>query len=185
MTAEGTDIPKLPLIELADRHFGLTSAIAATYLEAAEVSLERHHQSPTTFEFIDDDRSTSIEVIWRSPSPQTRLAWANETDATEAGAYACAIAALELSRGLYAIQRAETLTGADYYIAPIGNTGEDLEHWYRLEISGTHLARIGVNSRLKTKIRQAQRGQSKLPAIAAVVGFKVALIVVQTVERSL
>jgi hypothetical protein len=94
MTAKGTDIPTLPLTELADRHSGLTAAIAATYLEAAEVSLERHHQSPTTFELINDDRSTSVEVIWRSPSPQTRLAWANETDATEAGAYACAIADL-------------------------------------------------------------------------------------------
>jgi hypothetical protein len=114
-----------------------------------------------------------------------RLAWANETDATEAGAYACAIAALELSRGLYAIQRAETLTGADYYVAPIDSTEEDLENWYRLEISGTQLARIGANSRLKTKIRQAQRGKSKLPAIATVVGFKAALIVIQTVERSL
>jgi hypothetical protein len=42
MTAQGTDIPTLPLTELADRHFGLTSAIAATYLEAAEVSLEQY-----------------------------------------------------------------------------------------------------------------------------------------------
>ena len=67
---KATEPKKLPLTALADRHLGLTPAIAAAYIEAAEVSLERHNQSPTTFELIDDDQATTIEVIWKSPSPQ-------------------------------------------------------------------------------------------------------------------
>jgi hypothetical protein len=42
--------PILPLDELADRHPGLTPAIAASDLEAASVCLSRHHQAPTDFE---------------------------------------------------------------------------------------------------------------------------------------
>ena len=38
-----------------------------------------------------------------------------------------AIAATELCFGLYAVCRAETLTGADYYIRPDPNSVEDLE----------------------------------------------------------
>lgn len=112
------EIQRLPISQLAVQHIGLTQAIAATYIEAATVCLSRHHQSPTIFELIDDANLSTVEVGWDRPSLQVRLAWANEIDATEAGAYACAIAAIALSRNFYAVRRAETLTGADYYVAP-------------------------------------------------------------------
>jgi hypothetical protein len=115
-------------------------------------------------------------------SPQTRMARANTTDATEAGAYACALAAIEQTRELYAIQHAETLTGADYYMAPVGDEGIDLENCYRVEISGTDLATLEVRRRLKVKLHQLRSGQSDLPAIAIVIGFKASLILIQTLE---
>jgi hypothetical protein len=174
--------PILPLDELADRHPGLTPAIAASDLEAASVCLSRHHQSPTDFELQDDGRSIIVTLAWATPSPRTQLAWANTTDTTEAGAYACAIAAIEQSRGLYAIRRAETLTGADYYIGPIGSDADKLQNCYRLEISGTDLATLEVRRRLKIKLTQARLGNSPLPAVAVVVGFKAALILIQTLE---
>ena len=65
-------------------------------------------------------------VAWEPPDENCLRAWANHDDATRDGAYACAIAAAELSLGLYAISRAETLTGAEYYVAPLGQTIEDL-----------------------------------------------------------
>ena len=174
----------LSITNLEQRHPRLTLAIAATYLEAAAVCLSRHHESPVLFELLDDSDEHLIEIIWNSPDLQTRLAWANETDAIEAGAYGCAIAALELSRGLYAVRRAETLTGADHYVAPVGCGIDDIQDCYRLEISGTQLAKIEVEKRLRTKLKQVKQGKSNLPAIAAVVGFRASLILIQTLEQS-
>lgn len=81
--------------------------------------LSRHQESPTDFQLEDDQEAMTITLLWEPPSPQTRLAWANTTDATEARAYACALAAIAHTRELSAIQRAETRTGSDYYIAPV------------------------------------------------------------------
>ena len=80
---------------------------------------------------------------------------------------------------MVAVHRAETKTGADYYIAPIGEELEDLENWWRLEVSGTHSDKSTVKRRLRIKLDQ---GKSKLPALAAVVGFQVQLILLQTVD---
>ena len=104
-------------------------------------------------------------------------AWANETDATEAGACALVLAAVERADGLVAMRRAETLTGADYYVAPEGSEPRDLEACLRLEVSGVdHGTKSAVNSRLTAKLEQAYRGNSDLPAMAGVVGFKVKTI---------
>ena len=174
--------PVLPIASLSNRHPGLTPAIAAGYAEAAAVCLSRHHETPTEFELQDNNESIIVTLLWDPPSPQTRMAWANTTDATESGAYACALAAIEQSRGFYAVRRAETFTGADYYIEPLNGTTRKLENCYRLEISGTDLATLEVRRRLKVKLKQAKLGNSPLPAIAVVVGFKASLILIQTLE---
>jgi hypothetical protein len=172
----------LPLDELVNRHPGLTPAIAASYLEAAAVCLNRHHQPPSDFELQDNETSSIVTLIWEPPSLQTQLAWANTSDTTEAGAYACGLAAIARSRNLYTIERAEMLTGADYYMAPLGDDGTDLENYYRIEISGSDLAKLDVRRRLRVKLKQLRQGRSNLPAIAVVVGFKASLILIQTLE---
>jgi hypothetical protein len=178
-------LPLLPLKHLAERHVGLTPEIAASYFQAAQVCLDLHHVPPTEFVLRDDSGEIIATVDWEPAGEQSRNAWANQTDATENGAYACALAAVELMKGLFAVRRAETLTGADFYVAPAGKRGEDLEECFRLEISGTRLSDAGVKSRLRQKIKQAAKGQSNLPALAAVVGFKARLIVVQKVGEEL
>jgi hypothetical protein len=82
-------------------------------------------------------------------------------------------------KGLAAVRRAETRTGADFYVVPVGKRPEDLKEWIRLEVSGTHLDEADVQTRLRRKIKQAARGQSSLPAMAMVVGFKARLIAVR------
>lgn len=73
-----------------------------------------------------------------------------------------------------AVRRAETLTGSDWYVAPDGTDSNDLETCIRLEVSGIKAGTsVDVQRRLREKVAQAARGQSNLPAIAAVVGFKV------------
>jgi hypothetical protein len=112
-----------------------------------------------------------------------RNAWANNIDATESGAYGVSLAAVEAERKLVAVRRAETLTGADWYVAPEGTTPDDLENCLRLEVSGVDSGgQSVVETRLKQKIEQARKGKSNLPAIASVVGFKERIVAIQTVS---
>ena len=176
---------RLPLNKMYERHRGLTKSIAESYCEAARVCLDRHHVSPEKF-VLNDDTLESITIVeWDLTDEQCRAAWANKDDATRDGAYACAIAATELSRSLFAVSRAETLTGADYYIAPFGKDLNDLEDCFRLEVSGTDLTQSQAKRRLDEKVKQALSGRSNLPALAVVVGFKAKLILIKTVEEAL
>jgi hypothetical protein len=129
-----TGILKLPLEDMAGRHPGLTYFIAGYYLEAARVCLDRHHTSPTDFSYQNDQEEGITAVQWETTDAQTRGAHNNETDATRDGAYIFALAALEMLSGFVAVRRAETQTGSDYYVAPIGEAVDDLEGWWRLEV---------------------------------------------------
>ena len=175
-------LPLLPIKNLDQRHKGISQPLADSYLEAARVSLDRHHTPPQEFVVNDDSAEDIVLVEWDQTDERSKLAWANDDDATRDGAYACAIAATELTRGLIAVGRAETHTGADYYLAPIGEGLEDLENCIRLEVSGTNSDDSGVRTRLYGKVKQALNGDSDLPAIAAVVGFRARLIMIKKVE---
>ncbi len=182
----GDDTPQeLPLRNLHERHRGLTAAIAGSYEEAASVCLQRHHLPPVEVATSDDGSRSAAIVDWVPPDQRTRDAWANETDATEAGAYACVIAGIETMRGMFAVRRAETGTGADYYVGPVGSGVSDLEGCFRLEVSGVdHGDEKEVLKRLAAKVRQARAGNSSLPAIAGVFGFGTKLLAAQDVSES-
>jgi hypothetical protein len=173
----------LPLVDMAERHPGLTQPIAACYVEAARVCLDRHHMSPTEFTVQNGSETVRAMVRWETTDERVRSAWANDIDAIEAGAYACALAAVELTGGLVAIRRAETGTGADYYIGPPDQPFDDLEGCLRLEVSGIDRGTAAaVARRLQQKIEQAAAGNSNLPAMAGVVGFRAQLIQLEVVE---
>ena len=127
---------QLPFHKMEERHSGLTEAIAASYTEAARVCLNRHHEPPIDMTLESAEVNDVVVAQWNPPDSRTKAAWANVIDATEAGAYACALAAVELTDGLVAVHRAETRTGADYYIAPAGVAIQDLEDCIRFEVSG-------------------------------------------------
>lgn len=175
-------LPLLPLGNMHERHTGLSRPVAECYLEAARVCLDRHHTPPQEFLLHDDENENKIQINWEQTDERSRGAWANNDDATRDGAYACALAATELARGLVAIRRAETHTGADYYISIMGQNRDDLENCFRLEVSGTNIDSAGVRARLKDKVKQALNGDSNLPALAAVIGYRARLIMIQTVE---
>lgn len=176
--------PKLPFRNLSKRHYGLTLAVADSYTEAARVCLDRHHVPPVDFAISHYGNTQDAIVEWDPTDNRTKAAWANETDTTEAGAYACALAAIELTNDMVAVSRAETKTGADYYIAPVGIRLEDLEDSYRLEVSGLDRGSANaVRKRLQEKLNQAASGASNLPAIAGVVGFRAKLVLLQALEK--
>ena len=175
-------ISHLPLENMHERHDGLTQAVADYYLEAARICLDRNFLPPQEFNLRSENFERVAIAEWEPPDERCKKAWANKNDATRDGAYACALAATELCLDLYAISRAESLTGADHYIAPKSQPLEDLENCYRLEVSGTDKDYAEVKKRLAEKILQARSGKSNLPAITAIVGFKVKLIYIKKVE---
>jgi hypothetical protein len=178
-------IPTLPLRNMSERHPGLTLEVAAFYLQAAQVSLDRLHTSPTEFTLSENDEDQPTEVEWDATDVRIRSAWDNDTDRTEAGAYACSLAAVEIVKGLVAVSRAETRTGADYYVAPAGYGKHDLENCFRLEVSGIDQGDVGlIASRLRVKLKQTKNGRSNLPAIAAVTGFKAKVIMLQVLSET-
>jgi hypothetical protein len=185
VTDETLTDPTLPIHDLAARHLGLTDAVASYYTEAARVCLDRHHASPVGVQIDNAGTGVSATVDWVPTDERTRNAHANEIDATEAGAYACVLAAVELLMRMVAIHRAETATGADYYIAPTDSMGADLEEALRLEVSGIDKGSLAaVTRRLNVKLEQAAKGASNLPALAGVVGFRARLIMLRHVPRS-
>lgn len=164
--------PTLPFADLAARHPGISAGVGLSYEEAARVCLDRHHTPPTAFTVRDNGTESEADASWVGADIALRRAWANDIDATEAGAYALAVAAIELRRGLIAVRRAETRTGADYYVDDPNASPDDLESAIRLEVSGTSDGDAGViESRLKQKLNQTSKGDSNLPAMAVVVGF--------------
>ena len=136
----------LPFHKLGERHPGVTVAVGNGYTEAARVCLDRHHVSP--IEFVIQRPASSepevreVVVAWNETTQRERYAWGNATDATEAGAYGLALGSVELE-GLVAVRRAETGSGADYYIAAPGIPSDDLEDCLRLEVSGVDPETMG------------------------------------------
>lgn len=180
------ELKTLDLPNLHERHPGLTQSLAGTYHEAAAVCLNRHHESPIEVSVLFNGKTTARHISFASPDERTQAAWANEIDTTESGAYGVSLAAVESEAELVAVRRAETLTGADWYVAPKGEQPADLENCYRLEVSGVDAGnKATVEARLRQKIDQTRKGSSNLPAIASVVGFKEKSVLIQMVGDQL
>lgn len=179
-----TEDAVLPLYDLSARHYGLTKSIAVTYEAAACVCLDRHHMSPVSVTIRAAEVESSAMIVWEKADDRTRGALANRIDTTEMGAYGCIIAAVELTEGIYTVRRAETATGADYYVAPSGMGINDLEGCWRLEVSGTDRGNnAAVERLLRSKMNQTKEGNSNLPALAGVIGFEVLRILIEYVDE--
>lgn len=173
----------LKLESLHERHTGLTASLAGTFFEAASVCLSRHYDSPVDIEVKCNCNCSTRSVDFQKADTRMVNAYANDIDTTEFGAYGMSLAAVEAEEQLVAVRRAETLTGADWYVAPIGTEPEDLENCLRLEVSGVDTgSRSAIETRLLQKIAQTRRGSSNLPAIASVVGFKEKTVAIQKVS---
>lgn len=174
---------ELRLASLHERHPGLTPSLAETFFEAASVCLSRHHESPVMVEISHEGTKSVRTTNFLSPDQRMVNAWSNHIDTTESGAYGVSLAAIEAEQRYVAVKRAETLSGADWYVAPVGSSADDLEECLRLEVSGTDSGgRATIEARLRQKVDQARRGASNLPAIALVVGFKEKAVIFQSVR---
>ncbi len=181
---EDKTLPVMPLQDMAARHYGLIESVAGTYLDSARVCLDRHHKPPVEITISKKSDHTTALMKWEPTDERTRGALANRIDTTENGACGCILAAVEMTEGLYAVGRADILTGADYYVAPAGGRLEDLEDCWRLEISGTDKgSHAAVERLLRQKVQQTKNGISNLPALAGVMGFEVLSILIEYVSE--
>jgi hypothetical protein len=167
----------LPRIrQLYRRHSGITRSLSAAYEEAASVCLQT--QAPPTPFSIWCPNAMALRLLrWHVPSLRQQRAWANETDRIAAAAYGVALAAVESELGLVTVGRAQTLSGADYYVSR-PDDDDYLESAYRLEVSGTASAEVRrAQSRLQQKVRQVAHPRD--PSLACVVSFGTRRILIQ------
>jgi hypothetical protein len=164
--------------DLAERH-DVDPHQLQGYANAAKVRLEVHHKPPVDFEVTSKNATSTYEVTWQPVDDRLRRSYNNADDAKRDGAYVMAFAAVEDLEGMVSVARAETKTGADYYLVPAGSNPTDLENAFRLEVSGTDGSPTEVRHRLKQKQEQTRNGTGTEPAIAAVVGFKSKIILVE------
>jgi len=162
-------------------HPGVTPAASQNMCEAASVCLARHHEPPKRFSITCLGRFDTFLLQWEPPTPRARNCHANEHDATKDGAYAVILLTVERQLRLVAVGQAETGTGADWFVAPIGRGRDEsgapnLDHpeVLRLEVSGQNTGTIG--HRIRVKQQQVARGSPSIAGIAAVVGFERAVI---------
>src|SRR5437870_1112451 len=117
----GTTILVLPLANMAERHWGLTEAVAEVYLEAARVCLHRHHTSPSEFTIRTKASNTEAMAQWEAPDERTCRAWAEDHTESEHLAAEAEIAAragqIERAQELYT-QAAEAEGRALEHIDP-------------------------------------------------------------------
>jgi hypothetical protein len=114
------------------RHPGVSPAVSDAFAEAAEVCLDRYHSPPeTVVEVHWQDNLLLSTLLWSAPTVVAQRAWHNRDDATRDGAYIVSLAVIDAYLGFVAISRAETRTGADYYVAR--PEAEDLENAFRVE----------------------------------------------------
>ena len=159
------------------RHDGLTIGTSTSINEAARVCLNRHHDSPTELLIDHEGVHTPASARWTAPTERELRGWADDIRATEHGAEACALAALELTQGLVAIERSRRGSGSDYVVAASAPLADDIEESMRLEISGSdHGSHAQLAYRLREKIDQLKRGRDIRPGWAVVVGFAIAEI---------
>lgn len=179
-----TDVagPLPVLADLHQRHPGFYANLCGAYADAARVCLSRHHESPQLLRIQDEVTNTERNIAWHPPTAQVRAAWDNSDDATRDGAYAVSLATVEVTRSLVAVGRARTKSGADWLLVPAAEVEpDDFEGTIRLEVSGVDEGTVGA--RFNEKVKQAQAGDSNLPAIVSVVGFQALRVRVGDVEQ--
>lgn len=148
----------------------LSPGTVAFQREAASVALDAcHGHVPVEgiwYEVGDDPLAHPFRLNWAPATEQMRASHANETDCTEDGAYAVAIAAME-ALGFRIQTRAKHRSGADYVMVPAGASEEE---FLKLEVSGIRRGGDWMG-RLRIKMTQVRKGL-ELPGRAVVVHFE-------------
>jgi hypothetical protein len=179
--ATGREFPKIEALH--ESHSGMTAALCSVLAESVSVVLTRcDFAPPTLFDLHAQSRSSSALLVWQKANERRLRAYQNQDDSVRDAAYGVAIAAVEIETDLRVVSRADTRSGADYYLDRNDLAADQpkeatFEGSYRLEVSGVGDGDAdAVRQRLHSKRRQLSNGRSDKPGIAGVVGFRARLI---------
>jgi hypothetical protein len=162
----------------------LEPSLIETNAQAAEVCFDSNHRSPVHLTvLLDGAENGKYEVSWEALSDRQRRSHRNELNAAEYGGYGVALAVVRRVLNLRGYERADHLSGADYYAIPAGES--DFEKAVRLEVHGTQTELMSTfNWRVREKTQQLRNGASNLPGIACVVGFRLTMVMLQAVQNA-
>ena len=165
--------------ELLQHHTNLTPELVQFLCQAAKVCLHQNCTSPALFAVKSAGVRGSLEISWMSPTSREVFSHRNHIDTIENAAYAIGITCVGHTLNMVALGRTEELTGADWYIAPVGQDVCDPETGFPdLDAPGVFRLEVGGRSTenpvttLKGKLKQLRKAESDLPGIAAVVVFQ-------------
>ncbi|NOU33845.1 MAG: hypothetical protein HOO96_38620 [Polyangiaceae bacterium] len=167
------------------RSHNTSQALFTSFCEAAAVVLSWFHVVPppaTITRIRSEGKQFAVDLAWKEPTLQVRLAHGNDTDAIEYGAYAVAGLCLHHVHRWKLLGRTQTASGADFFIIPEGAPAEE---FVRIEVSGI-AKNSGVTElerRLRTKIKQLAHGDLARPGVAVVVGFKTAHVLISEIQK--
>ena len=162
--------PILFLSQLSTSCPALTPAAGLSIAEAASVCLaEQGH--PRIFDLmVNSEKEQTYQVERLEVTPQMRRCYNDDAEATEFGACAIAILAVQEMTNLAVIERSRKSTGFDYWLG----TSEPLpfQRKARLEVSGIRMGNKSmIEVRIGQKVRQVERYPNALPIYIVVVEF--------------
>ena len=149
---------------------GMSPAKGASLAEAAAVCLDSQgHSSGLILRVIRKDDVDCV-LTWNASDDQQRQTYADIAEATEEGACAIALCAVEAIAGLVVMERSRKRSAFDYWLGD--KPGHLFQRTVRLEVSGILQGDATmIEKRLTEKLQRLERYRSRLPAIVAVVEF--------------
>ena len=161
---------EIDLEELVGGMPGLSPRMGAAMAEAAGVCFDDcGHCSPTTLRLLGD-LGGKADVSWQVPDQQAKRSWADESYATEQGAYAVAIGIACQARGLVALERSRKFNGFDYWLGRDETTL--FTNKVRLEVSGIRRGTAAqLTARVRQKVNQIEVSCGLLKGLVIVVEF--------------
>ena len=159
---------ELRLSSITDGMPGLTPVRAAAFVEAARVCLDDQSQRSGCVLTVAGHIQREYTLRWRRPSLAQKRTYADESEATEEGAVAIAVAVVTDATEYLVVERSVKKTGIDYWLGRRAGLFEA-----RLEVSGIRRGtQAQIRARMKTKQRQMIQSDARgVPGYAVVVEF--------------
>lgn len=171
--AQGTDMVDLDNLQ-EGMPPGITRRFGASLAEAATVCLEQENHRTGVQMALNGDVEHTVRVLWRGAHDDASRfgTWNDPDEATEYGAIGIAFLLVSGLTEYTVVERARKGSGFDYWLGRKGSPPSLFQERARLEVSGIRRGdEHAIASRVRSKSRQVQRSESRLPGVIAVVEF--------------
>lgn len=160
----------LTLSDLGSGTPGITPALGEALAEAACVCLDdQDHENKTPFR-VGGAFDEVFELVWETPTDQTKRSWNDPEVSTEYGAYGLATLLVLSLTHLTVVERSRKGTGFDYWLGDEQESGTLFQRLARLEVSGIRRgSHAKIRARVEAKVEQTKQSDEEHPALTAYV----------------